>query len=103
MNLGLRRSIRLPIAVNDTQCRHTTRTSKRVLRYGAVIDTNRVVAISQPRRVASMERSYESTWIGSGQGGPVMAGIIRRIQKHYEWDALAEPVRRGYDPPPEAR
>ena len=50
-----------------------------------------------------MERSYESTWIGSGQGGPVMAGIIRRIQKHYEWDALAEPVRRGYDPPPEAR
>ncbi len=34
-----------------------------------------------------------------GQSGPVMAEIIRRIQELYEWDAVAEPAPRGYDPP----
>lgn len=36
------------------------------------------------------------------QGGAVMTEVSRRIQEVYEWDSVADPVRRGYDPP-EAR
>jgi CubicO group peptidase (beta-lactamase class C family) len=35
------------------------------------------------------------------RGGAVMNELSRRIQEAYEWDSLAEPVRRGYDPPVE--
>ncbi len=35
------------------------------------------------------------------QGGAVMSEISRRIQMAYEWDSMAEPVRRGYQPPVE--
>ena len=28
-----------------------------------------------------------------------MAEISRRIQTAYEWDSMADPVRRGYSPP----
>jgi hypothetical protein len=34
-----------------------------------------------------------------GQSGPVIAEISRRIQEIYEWDSVAEPAPRGYDPP----
>ena len=33
------------------------------------------------------------------QGFPVMQEIANRIQRAYEWDALAQPAPRGYDPP----
>lgn len=33
------------------------------------------------------------------QGGAVMAELGRRIQRAYEWDSMAEPAPRGYDPP----
>lgn len=36
-----------------------------------------------------------------GQGGAVMAEISRRIQEAYDWDSVAEPAPRGYDPPVE--
>ena len=32
------------------------------------------------------------------QGGALAAEISRRIQLAYEWDSVAQPVRRGYDP-----
>ena len=32
------------------------------------------------------------------QGGAVMGELSRRIQAAYEWDSVAEPVRRGYAP-----
>ncbi len=35
------------------------------------------------------------------QGGAVMGELSRRIQEAYEWDSVAEPVRRGYEPIPE--
>lgn len=35
------------------------------------------------------------------QGGAVAAEVSRRIQVAYEWDSMAEPVRRGYAPPVE--
>ena len=35
------------------------------------------------------------------RGGAVMAEISRRIQQTYEWDSMAEPAPRGYDPIPE--
>ena len=35
------------------------------------------------------------------QGGAVMAEVSRRIQAAYEWDSMADPVRRGYAPPAE--
>jgi CubicO group peptidase (beta-lactamase class C family) len=35
------------------------------------------------------------------RGGALMNELSRRIQAAYEWDSLAEPVRRGYDPPVE--
>jgi hypothetical protein len=35
------------------------------------------------------------------QGGTVLAELSRRIQLAYGWDAKAEPVPRGYDPPVE--
>jgi CubicO group peptidase (beta-lactamase class C family) len=34
-----------------------------------------------------------------GQSGAVMAEISRRIQEAYDWDSVAEPAPRGYDPP----
>ncbi len=34
-------------------------------------------------------------------GGTVMAEISRRIQEVYGWDSVADPVPRGYEPPPE--
>jgi hypothetical protein len=34
------------------------------------------------------------------QGGAVMAELSRRIQRAYDWDAVAEPAPRGYRPPP---
>jgi CubicO group peptidase (beta-lactamase class C family) len=33
------------------------------------------------------------------RGGAVMAEVSRRIQMAYEWDSMAEPAPRGYDPP----
>ena len=36
-------------------------------------------------------------------GGAVMAELSRRIQAAYEWDSLAQPVPRGYQPPPAPR
>lgn len=35
------------------------------------------------------------------RGGTVMAEISRRIQEVYGWDSVADPVPRGYEPPPE--
>jgi hypothetical protein len=35
------------------------------------------------------------------QGGAVAAELTRRIQAAYEWDAVAEPAPRGYQPPVE--
>lgn len=35
------------------------------------------------------------------QGGALMAELSRRIQNAYEWDSMADPVRRGYAPPVE--
>lgn len=35
----------------------------------------------------------------SDQGFPVMQEIGERIQRAYEWDSLAAPAPRGYDPP----
>ncbi|MGD2120208.1 MAG: serine hydrolase [Gemmatimonadota bacterium] len=35
------------------------------------------------------------------QGGAVMGELSRRIQAVYEWDSVAEPVRRGFAPIPE--
>ena len=37
----------------------------------------------------------------ANQGGAVMGELSRRIQVAYEWDSVAEPVRRGYTPVPE--
>lgn len=37
------------------------------------------------------------------QGGAVAAELSRRIQHAYGWDSVAEPVRRGYAPPPPGR
>src|SRR5690606_13028955 len=37
----------------------------------------------------------------SDQGGFVMQELRQRIQRAYEWDSLAQPAPRGYDPPPE--
>jgi CubicO group peptidase (beta-lactamase class C family) len=34
-------------------------------------------------------------------GGAVIQELSRRIQRAYEWDSLAPPVPRGYDPPPD--
>ncbi len=34
------------------------------------------------------------------RGGAVVAELSRRIQSAYEWDSLAEPAPRGYQPPP---
>ena len=33
----------------------------------------------------------------ANQGGAVMSELSRRIQAAYEWDSVAEPVRRGYN------
>jgi CubicO group peptidase (beta-lactamase class C family) len=33
------------------------------------------------------------------RGGMVMAELSQRIQRAYEWDSMAEPAPRGYDPP----
>jgi hypothetical protein len=33
------------------------------------------------------------------RGGAVMEELSRRIQRAYEWDSLAQPAPRGYDPP----
>jgi CubicO group peptidase (beta-lactamase class C family) len=33
------------------------------------------------------------------RGGAVMEELSRRIQRVYEWDSLAQPAPRGYDPP----
>jgi CubicO group peptidase (beta-lactamase class C family) len=33
------------------------------------------------------------------RGGAVMEELSRRIQNAYEWDSLAQPAPRGYDPP----
>jgi hypothetical protein len=33
----------------------------------------------------------------ASRGGEVMNEISRRIQHAYEWDSVAEPVRRGSD------
>ena len=35
------------------------------------------------------------------QGGAVMSELSRRIQEIYEWDSVADPVRRGYTAPVE--
>jgi len=35
------------------------------------------------------------------QGGAVMGELSRRIQRAYEWDSVAEPVRRGFETVPE--
>ena len=35
------------------------------------------------------------------RGGAVMQELSQRIQRAYEWDSLAPPAPRGYDPPPD--
>ena len=35
------------------------------------------------------------------RGGALAAEVSRRIQNAYEWDSMAQPVPRGYDPPVE--
>ncbi|HUF73815.1 MAG TPA: serine hydrolase [Gammaproteobacteria bacterium] len=35
------------------------------------------------------------------RGGAVMQELSQRIQRAYEWDSLAQPAPRGYDPPPD--
>ncbi len=37
------------------------------------------------------------------RGGTLIAEISRRIQRAYQWDSMAEPVRRGYHSPVERR
>lgn len=37
----------------------------------------------------------------SDQGFPVMQELRRRIERAYEWDSVASPAPRGYDPPPD--
>ena len=35
----------------------------------------------------------------SDRGGAVMQEVRRRVERAYEWDSVAEPAPRGYDPP----
>src|SRR5690606_15674082 len=37
----------------------------------------------------------------SDRGGAVMQELRQRVERAYEWDSLARPAPRGYDPPPD--
>jgi CubicO group peptidase (beta-lactamase class C family) len=40
-----------------------------------------------------------ATMTNGDRGGPLMAEVLRRVRRAYEWDTEAAPVPRGYDPP----